>query len=205
MASGADEDLPPPLPAIFGDHNVIRLQESALPALAVVTGCPVAREFDIVDPVGRQLGSISQQSGRLGTGWPQFAAFAYPAQQLAMQWNRTGLFGGAAATGHRGEAIGSVQRKWSLLTRRYELHDSAGRLFATVVSTWTKRGVFPVLDAAGQQRGEISKPYGGYTQEMVTQARRFTINFANHPWTVAQRALLLVAAVSIDFDVFESR
>ena len=200
-----ERDLPLPLQAIFADHNVIRLQENPLPTLAVVTNWPVAREFDIVDPVGRQLGSISQQSGRLGTGWPQFAAFAYPAQQLAMQWNRFGMFSGAAVTGHRGEAIGSVQRKWSLLNRRYELHDAAGRFIAAVVSTWTKRWVFPVLDAGGQQRCEISKPYAGYTEEAVTQARKFKVDFMNHPWTIAQRALILVAAVCIDFDVFERR
>jgi len=62
-----------------------------------------------------------------------------------------------------------------------------------------------VLDAGGQQRCEISKPYAGYTEEAVTQARKFKVDFMNHPWTIAQRALILVAAVCIDFDVFERR
>jgi hypothetical protein len=39
----------------------------------------------------------------------------------------------------------------------------------------------------------------------VTEARRFTINFGDRGWNVAQRALILVAAVCIDFDVFEHR
>lgn len=200
-----ERDLPPPLETMFRDHNVVRLQENPLPALAVVTNWPVAREFDIVDPVGRQLGSITQQSGLLGSGWPQFAAFAYPTQQLAMQWDRWMSFSNAIVKGHHGETIGAVRRRWTLIRRRYELSDAAGRVFAVVVSTLMKRWVFPILDASGQQCGEISKPYAGYTQEMVTEARKFKVDFMNHPWSVAQRALIVVAAVCIDFDVFERR
>ena len=149
-----ERDLQPPLETRFRDHNVIRLQENALPTLAVVTNWPVAREFDVVDPVGRQLGSISQQSGRLGMGWPQFAAFAYPTQQLAMSWDRWMPFSGAVVKGHRRETIGSVQRRFSLVRRRYELRDAARRPFAAVVSTLMKRWIFPILDAAGQQCAE---------------------------------------------------
>jgi hypothetical protein len=41
-------------------------------------------------------------------------------------------------------------------------------------------------------------------QEFV-DAQRFKIDFMNHSWPPAQRAVILAAAVTIDFDAFENR
>ena len=200
-----DDGLPPPLEAIFGDLNVLRLAESPLGTISVLTDWPVARQFDIVDPVGRQRGSVLQQSNAAGIGRRLFAVFAYPTNQLALSFYRTGMLPTAIVTGAAGEPLGKVDRKFSLIRRHYELSDASGRVFANAVGSMTKLGQFSILDASGQQRGEISKPWSGYTQEMVTEERRFKIDLQNHQWTFVQRSLILVAAVSIDFGTFERR
>ena len=40
---------------------------------------------------------------------------------------------------------------------------------------------------------------------MFTEAQRFKIDFMNHDWPLAQRAVILATALTIDFDSFESR
>jgi scramblase len=216
VAEPPRDDLPPPLEAIFGDLNVLRLLETPLGTLAMMTGWPVAREFDVVDPVGRQRGSVAQ-AGRgaipltgqaIAAPWLRlrFGVFSYPSQQLAATFWRKGYlaFSEMFVDGARGERLGSVKRRFSLIRRYYDLRDASGQIFATVAGSLMSRGMFSIVDRAGQQHGEISKNWAGYTQE-VAEARRFKLDFMNHHWTLAQRAVILAAAVSIDFDVFEHR
>lgn len=98
-----------------------------------------------------------------------------------------GFFSEVIVEGPNGDLIGTVKQRFSRLRRRRDLLDSAGRTFPTIAGALMKRWSFPIDDLARQQRGEISKPYAGYTQEMVTEARRFKIDFVNHHWTLAQR------------------
>jgi hypothetical protein len=210
------DDLPSPLEALFGDLNVLRLAESPRGLLSVVTGWEVAKEFDVVDSVGRQRGSAAQQ-GRgiipaLGQNFVpswvrlRFGVFSYPSQQLALTLYRAGLwvFSEMIVEGASGERLGSVQRRFSIFRRRYDLRDRSGQTFATVAGSLMTRWSFPIFDRSGQQRGEIAKKWAGMGQELA-EAQRFKIDFMNHHWTLAQRAVILAAALTIDFDAFENR
>jgi len=200
------DELPSPIEALCGDSNVLRLQENPRGLLSILTGWPVAREFDIVDSVGRQRGSAAQQAGVISAFGLRVAVFSYPSQQLALTLSRQGLwfFSEMIVENERGQRIGSVQRKFSIIRRRYDLRDAAGRTFATIAGSLTKRWSFPIFDGAAQQHGEISKKWAGMGQEFV-EAQRFKIDFMNHRWPLAQRAVILAAAVTIDFDAFENR
>jgi len=215
-AAAPRDGLPSPIEALFGDSNVLRLIENPRGLLSMLTGWEIAKEFDIVDSVGRQRGSAAQQ-GRgivpaLGQNFVpswvrlRFAVFSYPSQQLALTIYRPGLwvFSEMIVEGERGERIGSVQRRFSIIRRRYDLCDAVGRTFATIAGSLTKRWSFPIFDLAGQQRGEISKKWAGMGQEFV-EAQRFKIDFMNQHWPLAQRAVMLAAAITIDFDAFENR
>ncbi len=202
-----NEDLDGPLGALFGDLNVIRLIENPRGLLSMATGWPVAREFDIVDSVGRQRGSAAQEGAGIAPAASRrrFAVFSYPTQELIATFFRTGFWAShTTIEGAHGERIGSVQRRFSLLRLRYDLRDSAERTFGTVVSSAMQRWVLPVFDRTGQQRGEISRKWGGLSQEL-SDARRMQIDFKNYGWTVAQRAVIIATAVCVDFDTFEGR
>ena len=211
------EGLPSPLEALLHDTNVLRLNENPRGTLAMLTGWAVAREFDIVDSVGRQRGSVAQQGtdalSTLGrtflSGWLsiQFAAFAYPSQQLALTLRRPffWLFSEMTVEGAHGERVGSARRRFSMIRKRYDLLDASGQTFATITSPLLHPWTFQIFDRSGQQRAEIAKKWAGMTQEMFTEAQRFKIDFMNHDWPLAQRAVILATALTIDFDSFESR
>jgi hypothetical protein len=209
--------LPSPLEALLGNANVLRLNENPRGVLGMLTGWAVAREFDIVDSVGHQRGSVAQQGqdvvSTLGrtffSGWLtiQFAVFSYPSQQLAMTLRRPffWFFSEMTIEGARGERLGSAKRRFSMTRKRYDLRDAAGQTFATIASPLLHPWTFQIFDRSGQQRAEIAKKWAGMTEEMITVAQRFKIDFMNHDWPLAQRAVILGTALSIDFDSFESR
>jgi Scramblase len=212
-----DVRLPTPLEALLRDANVLRLNESPRDGLSVITDWEPARTFDIVDSVGRSRGTAAEQ-GRgflAGVGRTFFSAwlpvrfevFTYPAKDLALTLTRPFFwyFSQMIITGPRGQLLGSAVRRFSLIRRRYELRDSVGRTFATIVSPLLHPWTFPVFDRTGQQRAEITKRWAGMTEEIVTGEQKFRVDFMNHDWPLAQRAVILAAALSIDFDAFESR
>ena len=102
-----------------------------------------------------------------------------------------------------GEVVGRVKRRWSLLRRVYELSDARGLVFARIVSPLLRIWTFPILDGSGQQRGQISKKWSGAMQEYWTDADKFRIEFGA-AWSHGQRAVIVAAAVAIDFDFFEN-
>jgi uncharacterized protein YxjI len=209
--------LPSPLEALLGNANVLRLNENPRGVLGMLTGWAVAREFDIVDSIGHQRGSVAQQGqdvvstlGRtLLSGWLtiQFAVFSYPSQQLAMTLRRPffWFFSEMTIEGARGERLGSAKRRFSMIRKRYDLRDASGQTFATIASPLLHPWTFQIFDRSGQQQAEIAKKWAGMTEEMITEAQRFKIDFMNHDWPLAQRAVILGTALSIDFDSFESR
>ena len=213
----ADAELPSPLAALLGNANVLRLNENPRGVLSMLTGWEVAREFDIVDSIGRQRGSAAEQGqGALASlgrtffsGWLaiQFAVFSYPSQQLAMTLRRPffWFFSEMTIDGAHGERLGSAKRRFSIIRKRYDLRDASGQTFATIASPLLHPWTFPIFDRSGQQRAEIAKKWAGMTEEMLTEAQRFKIDFMNYDWPLTHRAVVLGTALSIDFDSFEWR
>ena len=60
------------------------------------------------------------------------------------------------------------------------------------------------MDDSGQERGKVAKKWGGALREVFTDADAFLVDFSDHSWTSAQRAVIFAAAISIDFDFFEN-
>jgi hypothetical protein len=169
----ADAHGSSPLEELFRDANVLRLNESPRGTLAMLTGWPVAREFNVADSIGRERATVAQSRMWLSI---EFAVFSSPGQQLAMNLQRPffAFFSEMVVSGARGERIGSAKRRFSMLHKSYDLRDAFGQTFARIAS--------PVMH-----------PW------------TFPIDFMNHDWPVAQRAVILATALSIDFDSFETQ
>lgn len=102
-----------------------------------------------------------------------------------------------------GRLLGHVERRFSLLYKRYDLHDASGQVFARIQSPLWRLWEFPVLDADGNSVAVVSKKWGGVLKEIFSDADTFRLHFGVKEWTEAQRAVLLAAAISVDFDFFE--
>jgi len=101
-----------------------------------------------------------------------------------------------------GQRLGTVQRKFSVLSRRFEVRDAGGRLLATIVSPLFRIWTFKVM-VDGAQVGKISKKWGGGLREIFTDADTFGVEFSEVDLSPAARKLLLFATFLIDFTCFE--
>ncbi len=99
-----------------------------------------------------------------------------------------------------GDRQGSVHRRWGRLHKIYDLRDEAGVVFARIESPIWRLWTFPIVGT----RSRITKKWGGGLREVFTDADTFLVDFAGESWTRAQRAVILAAAISIDFDYFEN-
>ncbi len=98
------------------------------------------------------------------------------------------------------ERMGSVRRRFGLLHKRYDLHDQTGDVIASISSPLWRLWRFPISGTSAS----IAKKWGGALREFFTDADTYLVDFADHPWTPQQRAVILAAAISIDFDFFEN-
>jgi len=103
-----------------------------------------------------------------------------------------------------GGVLGRVESRLTLLHKAYDLHDESGRVFATIRSPRWRPWTFPILDESGTERAVISKKWGGLMKEYYTDADKFGLDFGNHEWTLSQRAVIMAAMISIDYDYFEN-
>ena len=103
----------------------------------------------------------------------------------------------------QGVKLGSVHRRFAILSRRYDLRDGFGRTFARVKSPIWRIWTFFVKADDGRD-ATIGKKWGGVLREVFADADTFGIDFSLASWVPEERAVIFSAAVAIDFDFFEN-
>jgi len=106
-------------------------------------------------------------------------------------------------TASDGTPQGRVERRLGGADYQYDLLGPDGRAFARIQAPRWRARTFPVEGEDGVSRAEIAKEWGGVAREMFTEADTFRLQFAGTNWQLPERAVVLAAAVLIDFDCFE--
>ena len=114
------------------------------------------------------------------------------------------FFSSLDVTGREGRRLGWIQRRFGILYKRYDLVEAAGTRFARVRAPRWRLWTFPVEGEDGISTATISKKWGGALREVFTDADTYRVEFGDARWTEEQRAIILAAAISIDFDFFEN-
>ncbi|KAF4519483.1 hypothetical protein B566_EDAN010092 [Ephemera danica] len=99
-----------------------------------------------------------------------------------------------------GTVVGSIKEEWSIFKHKYNLLDEAGNVafrieknccFCECCSDIN----FKILSASGEQVGNITKQFGGFAKETITNADNFSVTFPMN----------LDVKMKADFKHFESR
>lgn len=115
------------------------------------------------------------------------------------------LFSDLEILNSRGMRVGSVHRRFSLLSKKYELKNERYQIFATITSPLWRPWTFPVASVISKQEGGlIAKKWTSGLSEFFTDADTFLIDYGVKSWSLSERTTILAAAISIDFDFFES-
>jgi len=172
-------------------------------------------QYEILDGEGRAVGTISEVSSGLG-GFLKRNLFGSHrsldvrihdldgSAVLKLSRDLFFLFSSLEVEAEGGARLGSVERRFGLIYKIYDLLDQHGRCFAKIRSPRWRLWTFPVAHSNGHSKATISKKWGGAMREVFADADTFRIAFERGEWSPSERLVVLAAAISVDFDFFEN-
>ncbi len=99
--------------------------------------------------------------------------------------------------------LGSIQRRWSWIHRKFSVEDPQGQEVLSILSPLFRIWTFKLLFRE-QEVGRISKKWGGLLREMFTDADTFGIEYTAGGDLEPLRPVLLMATFLVDFTCFEN-
>ena len=99
--------------------------------------------------------------------------------------------------------VGSVQQRFALFHKRFDLEDDRGNVLMEVKSPIWKFWTFPVTKN-GREVAFIRKKWSGAIHELMFDKDNFVVEFPT-PLALRERTLLLVAALFVDLQYFEKK
>jgi uncharacterized protein YxjI len=179
----------------------------------IIVDFETSNKYEVLDDSGNKKGFVAEKgSGFMKMLSRQFFRSHRPlevdifdgSKQAIMLLQRKffWFFSDLFVTDGEGNALGSVHRKFGILYKKYDLMDKAGNQIATIKSPLWRLWTFPVLDKSEKQIGVITKKWGGILKEAFTDADKYRVEFPSS-WSYENKAVLLAASISIDFDFFE--
>jgi uncharacterized protein YxjI len=177
----------------------------------ILSGFETKNKYAILDPTGRTLYLAAEEGGSLLLRMflkalrPFTIAVQSEGGQPVLRAVRPFrfYFHKMDVYDARGQRLGTIQRRFSLLRRIYAVFDGSGReifeLFGPILHPWTFQ-----IKRDGVEYGKITKRWSGLMKEAFTDADRFGVVFPPD-WDVAIKGLFLGAVFLIDFVHFENK
>ena len=105
-----------------------------------------------------------------------------------------------------GRLLGAIQRRFSILTKRFDVEDANGRVIMQVASPFWRMWTFPfVAVASGREVARVSKKWSGLLTEVLMDKDNFAVELLDAELGESERALVLAAAIYIDLQYFERK
>ena len=113
------------------------------------------------------------------------------------------IFHEAKIVDSRGDLLGILKKRFSILRREYSVLDSTGEEIYQLVGPLLKPWTFFIKNN-DEEYGKITKKWSGFLKEAFTDADNFGVIFPVD-WDVKLKALFLGAVFLIDFVHFENK
>ena len=107
-------------------------------------------------------------------------------------------------SGGEGQRLGSLRRRFAIITRKFDIEDSSGRGIAEVQGSLRRPNTF-IIRRRGSEVARITKRWSGAMREMFSDADTFQIQQEGLGIGQDLSLLILATAFAIDLDLFESR
>jgi len=106
--------------------------------------------------------------------------------------------------GADGRAIGALQQRFALFSKRFDVLDASGAVRLSVSSPLWRPWTF-AFERNGGEVARIEKKWSGILSEAFTDADRFRILLPRPDVYLDERLLILAAAVFVDLQYFEAK
>jgi uncharacterized protein YxjI len=196
---------------IIGNQLFVR-QQAELPELF---GIETRNKYQVLDESGQNLFFVAeQQKGLWGIllrqvagHWREFSLHFYDErrEKVFEAWHPFAFwFQKLMLYDRHGQLIGSLQQRWSLLRRRFDVLDSRGVCLMEVrtsIFSLTAWG-FPFFKGPFEV-ARVDKKFSGIFVELYTDKDNFLVSFNEPSLSQQERQLVLAAAIFIDLTYFE--
>jgi hypothetical protein len=177
-------------------------------------GFETRNKYEILTKAGQSAGfAAEQQKGFLGFilrqflgHWRSFEIHVYDEQRqevLLVKHPFRWYFERLEVYKKTGELLGSLERRFSILSKSFDVHGADEKLLMTVRSPiwriWTFRFMRREKEVA-----IIEKKWSGLFSEAITDRDNFRVGFTPE-LNVVERALILCAALFVDLRYFERK
>lgn len=103
-----------------------------------------------------------------------------------------------------GQSIGAIQKRFSLLTKKFSVEDGRGVPVMEVSSPVWKIWTFPFV-ADGDEVASVQKKWSGLLSEALTDRDNFKVAFDSTDLGNDARKVVLAAAIYVDLKYFETK
>ena len=177
--------------------------------LEVFTGFETQNRYSVRTPTGEQLLYAFEESGLLGRN---VLSSHRPLTIHVIDRNNTNVLTASRSffwflshlhvSDGTGQRIGSMQRRFSFLTRKFDLVDATGSVVAEMRGPIFRPFTFMVYQQ-GQEIGRVTKQWSGIGREAFTDADTFKVEVDTSRADQDFSLLMLASAISLDLDFFE--
>jgi uncharacterized protein YxjI len=172
-------------------------------------------EYKIFDPMGLQIGAVTQHV----SGWHKFLRLFLKKAMFPFHLELTDVNGKVLAGIHRGwtfwmsritikdgngEITGYIKQKFRFLKPRFRIFDANDMQIAEINGDW-KAWAFNITDQNGMQIGSINKKWSGIAREFFTSADKYHVTIAPEYAEDRNKMNIVVTAITIDMVLKESQ
>jgi uncharacterized protein YxjI len=183
--------------------------------MAEFFGFETRNKYSIETPEGTQLFyAAEQQKGMLGFllrqwlgHWRRFEVQIFDAERrpyLTARHPFRFYFQRLEVTDADGTAVGAIQQRFSILSKKFDVENAFGQVQMTVNSPLFRIWTFPFM-RNGVEAARIEKKWGGILKESFLDADSFLITFGQPDMPLEERKLIMAASIFVDLQYFEDK
>lgn len=103
-----------------------------------------------------------------------------------------------------GTYVGAIERRFSILSKRFHVENATGQTVMEVSSPFWKLWQFPFY-RQGREVARISKKWSGLGAELFTDKDNFVVDMSSPELTAGDRNLIVAASIYVDLLFFEHK
>jgi len=178
-------------------------------------GYETRNKYEFLDFNDKQIAFAAEQSkGIIGFflrqifgHWRQFDLFFYtPDRQIFIvghhpfRW----FFSRIEVVDKEGRYLGAIQKRFSILTKRFDIENNKGTVIMEVASPIWKLWTF-IFKHQGKPIAAVHKKWSGLISEAFTDRDNFMIEFTSSDLSNDERKIVMTSSLFIDLIYFEKK
>lgn len=177
----------------------------------IITGFETRNKYKVLDETGQPIGFIAEQRNGLMGALLRFMLRSHRPMHIKV-WNQNReelldiqrpfhFFFSDMTVCSEGQELGIIRQRFGIIFKKYDLVDQHGKIFARVRSPLWRLWTFKIFDSRDNEKGIITKKWGGFMREIFTDEDKFKVEFQK--FSALEKALIFATAITIDLDYFE--